>query len=181
LAWRLLRVLLRDQVRPVIVVLALSLIASGLSLKIPDWAHIRPTGGTGAAAFGLQLPELITRTPARYLLVGEANSFLAAFVHRESKVYRTDLGAGLRQDRFDVLARARFAAASQLPLRLLSNGEGVEVAIEAARSRFGVPDEARWRCTPFSDPGHTYQVCELEDGTRDGTEPDRRGHPPGGT
>jgi hypothetical protein len=150
-------------------------------MNVPDWDHVRPSRGTGAEAFRLGLPDMVTRNPARYLIVGEANSFLAAFVHPKSRVYRADMGVGLRHDRFDVVARARFAAVSQLPLRLLSNGEGVELAIEAARSRFGVPDEARWRCIPFSRPGHTYRVCELEDGTKDGTEPDRRGHPPGGS
>lgn len=147
----------------VALLLAACVIASASLIKIPDWGH---TSSRGAQAnpFGVSLGKLAS-TPARFLVVENAISYLLPFLHPDSRFYGIDVFRGLFSQQIDALIRTEVARESALPLRILARQEVAATSFREILSRFGlVPDQTDLSCSHFKTAIDRYVICEIRSG-----------------
>lgn len=146
----------------VALLLAGCVIASAALIKVPDWGHT-PSRGAQANPFGVSLGKL-SSTPARFLVVENAISYLLPFLHPDSRFYGIDVfrDRGLFTQQIDALIRTEVARESSLPLRILARQEVAATSFREILSRFGfVPDQTDLSCSHFKTAIDRYMICEI--------------------
>lgn len=148
----------------VALLLAGCVIACALLIKVPDWGHT-PSHGKKANPFGVSLPGEVSSTPARFLVVENAISYLLPFLHPDSRFYGVNVFRGLFSRQIDVLIRDEVVRESPLPLRILARQEVATTSFREILSRFGLmPDQPHLSCTHFNTAIDRYVICEIRDG-----------------
>lgn len=152
--------------RQVVLWLVCCVLASAALIKVPDWGH-RPAQFGERNPFGMALPAQASATPARYLVVENAISYILPALHPDSRFYGIDVFHGLFANQTDALVRAAVTRPDALALRFLVRQEVAARSIWETLSRFGfTTDNTGLSCFHFRTEVDTYVMCELEPGRK---------------
>lgn len=144
--------------------LAGCVIISAVFTKIPDWGHSQSRGAQ-SNPFGLQLPNKVTSTPARYLVVGNPIGYILPFLHSDSRFY----GLGF-SSQVDTLICAKVIHNDALPLRILSS-QASALSIWNTLTPFGFsPYQNILSCSHFRSNIDSYVICEISRRTQEQTK-----------
>lgn len=146
----------------VALLLAGCVIACALLIKVPDWGH-SPSDGKKANPFGVSLPSQLSATPARFLINGNAISYILPFLHPDSRFYGLGVFNGLFSQQTDRLIRAEVDRKDSLPLRILLRQEAAAGYLWSILSPLGFsPDNTHLSCTHFRTDIDAYVICEIQ-------------------
>ena len=141
----------------VALLLAGCVMASAVSIKIPDWGHVRPDRAQ-SNHFGIQFSSDVASTPARYLVVGHPIAYILPFLHPDSRFY----GLGFTSQ-IDELIRNTVARDDTLPLRVLASEEDSATLWDVLLPFKRDPRNTLLSCSHLRTYTHRYVICELQD------------------
>jgi hypothetical protein len=94
--------------------LAVGIFFSGAEIKVPNWGHTQ-TRIEQVNPFGVQFPVELSSTPARYLVLGNAITYILPYLHKDSQF----LGLGTLSRQADSLIVDAVHKSDPRPLRIL--------------------------------------------------------------
>ena len=155
---------LGSQPRRVVLGLGACVLASAALMKVPDWGHRSAAVGE-RNPFGMALPPEVTASPARYLVLGNAISYILPALHPGSEFYGVDVFNGLFSRQADELVKAAVARPNALALRLLARQEAAARSGWPILARYGLtPDNTSLSCVRFQTSIDAYVSCEIQPG-----------------
>jgi hypothetical protein len=153
LAWILvLRIVERERLR--IAVLSCLVVLAALTVKVPDYGHAKVPFGC-KNPFSIEINDLLTATPARYMVVGVPISYVLPSFHKESVFY----GVGLSKH-IDNLIIQKLHEPSALPLRIIAKDQDAHTFPDRLRAIGYDPTLHVLDCNYFKTGEGRYIVCE---------------------
>jgi 4-amino-4-deoxy-L-arabinose transferase-like glycosyltransferase len=154
--WVLLSNLLPNH-RTVAWLLAGSVFLGGMVIKIPNWGHMEARVAQ-INPFNVQLSAEQIVTPARYLVVGHAITYLLPFLHKDSQFF----GLGTLSRQADALIAAALAKPDVRPLRILLRQAVAGESLWQLLEPFGFdPGNTHLKCFHFRTDIDVYVICEI--------------------
>lgn len=154
--WVLLSHLLPNY-RTVAWLLAGSVFLSGVAIKIPNWGHMQARVAQ-INPFGVQLSAEQMGTPARYLVVGHAITYLLPSLHKDSQFF----GLGTLSKQADALIAVALAKPDARPLRILLRQAVAGESLWKLLEPFGFdPGNTHLKCFHFRTDIDSYVICEI--------------------
>ncbi|MDO9277486.1 MAG: hypothetical protein Q7U05_02825 [Polaromonas sp.] len=154
--WVLLSHLLPNN-RTVVWLLAGSVFLSGVAIKIPNWGHMQARVAQ-INPFGVQLTPEQMSTPARYLVVGHAITYLLPFLHKDSQFF----GLGTLSSQADALIAVAVAKPDARPLRILLREAVAGESLWELLEPLGFdPGNTHLKCFHFRTDIDVYVICEI--------------------
>ena len=132
------------------------ILCAGLLIKVPSWGHVPMTMGE-KNPFQIEMDEQLYTTPARYVMVNDAISYILPSFHPDSKFY----GLAFASHQISERIFRRLAEPSELPLRILtkySSAHKMPIILQQAGYD---PDNHLLDCKHFRTRFEPYIVCEL--------------------
>lgn len=134
----------------------LMLFVSSLSLMIiPDWGHTKPSNESGNP-FSTHIPQKLSFTPAKYIIIGTPMSYILPSLHRDSLFYGVNTS-----EQINKIIKDKIHQATNLPLRFLtdeSNADKISEYLKNYNSENKVLE-----CSHFETSVGRYVICELVD------------------
>lgn len=154
--WVLLSHLLANN-RTLVWLLAGSVFLSGVAIKIPNWGHMQARVAH-INPFGVQFTAEQVNTPARYLVVGHAITYLLPFLHKNSQFF----GLGTLSRQADELIAVALAKPDARPLRILLRQAVAGESLWELLEPFGFdPGNTHLKCFHFRTDIDVYVICEI--------------------
>ena len=154
--WVLLSHLLANN-RTLVWLLAGSVFLSGVAIKIPNWGHMQARVAQ-INPFGVQFTAEQVSTPARYLVVGHAITYLLPFLHKNSQFF----GLGTLSRQADELIAVALAKPDARPLRILLRQAVAGKSLWELLEPFGFdPGNTHLKCFHFRTDIDVYVICEI--------------------
>ena len=154
--WVLLSQLILNN-RTVVWLLAGSVFLSGVAIKIPNWGHMQARV-TQINPFGVHFTAEQVSTPARYLVVGHAITYLLPFLHKDSQFF----GLGTLSRQADALIAVALAKPDARPLRILLRQAVAGESLWELLEPFGFePSNTHLKCFHFRTDIDVYVICEI--------------------
>lgn len=155
---------LSKQPKQVTLALAGCVLASAVLMRVPDWGH-RPAEVGARNPFDMALPAEASASPARYLVVGNAISYILPSLHPDSRFYGVDVFNGLFSRQAEALVKAEVARPDARPLRILARQVVAAGPIWNILARFGwSPNNTGLLCMHFQTEIDKYVICEIQPG-----------------
>lgn len=144
--------------RTVVWLLAGSVFLSGVVIKIPNWGHMQARVAQ-INPFSIHFTAEQASTPARYLVVGHAISYILPFLHKDSQFY----GLGTLSSQVDALVASTVDKPDARPLRiLLRQAVAGETLWERLKPLGFDPGNTHLKCFHFQTDIDVYVICEIE-------------------
>ena len=154
--WVLLSQLILNN-RTVVWLLAGSVFLSGVAIKIPNWGHMQARVAQ-INPFGVHFTAEQVSTPARYLVVGHAITYLLPFLHKDSRFF----GLGTLSRQADALIAVALAKPDARPLRILLRQAVAGESLWELLEPFGFePSNTHLKCFHFRTDIDVYVICEI--------------------
>lgn len=147
------RIVEREWARVVVLICLIAL--SAFMVRVPDWGHAKVVSGT-RNPFSIEMPDRLSRTSARYLVVGSPISYVLPSFHSDSVFY----GVGLSKQVNDLITR-RLSEPSNLPLRIVARDHDANTFLELLKALNYDPVSHKLNCTYFKTGIGRYIVCEV--------------------
>lgn len=149
----ILRIVEREWVRIVVLIFLTAL--SAYMVRVPNWGHAEIGDGT-RNPFSIEMPDHLSRTPARYLVVGVPISYVLPSFHSDSVFY----GVGFSNQVNNLITR-RLSEPSNLPLRIVARDHDANTFFERLKTVSYDPASHKLDCTYFKTGVGRYIVCEV--------------------
>ena len=144
--------------RPVAWLLVACILISAALIKVPNWGHSQARVGQ-VNPFGVQLTTEQVSTPARYLVLGHAITYILPYLHKDSQFF----GLGTLSSQADILVVNAVAKLDARPLRILLRQAVAGESLWERLTPFGFNSEnTHLKCFHFRTDIDIYVICELE-------------------
>jgi hypothetical protein len=144
--------------RPVAWLLVAGVLVSATVIKVPDWGHSQARVGQ-INPFGVQLTAEQVSTPARYLVLGHAITYILPFLHKDSQFF----GLGTLSNQTDVVVANAVAKLDARPLRILLRQAVAGESLWERLAPFGFDSvNTHLKCFHFRTDIDIYAICDLE-------------------
>ena len=159
--WVLLTSLIKSK-KTVSWLLAACVLLSSAFIKVPDWGHI-PGRIAQINPFGINIKEQLINTPARYLVIGHAITYILPQLHKDSQFF----GLGTLSSQSDTLVKAAVTKVDSRPLRVLFR-QAVAGSLWAKLEPLGFnQSNSVLSCLDLQTDIDIYVVCEIEEKIKD--------------
>jgi len=139
-----------------VTILVCLVVLSAYFIHIPDWGHAKVDIGT-KNPFAMEIPDPLTKTPAKYIVVSAPMAYVLPYLHADSKFY------GIRASKqIDEVIAGQLIQPSHLPIRILVRDDDVQVIWDRLKTYGYNRTSHKLDCNYFKTGIGRYVVCEVK-------------------